>query len=340
MITLRCNGCGQVLNLADNAVGKRVKCRECGSIISIPSEKKPLPVGTKEKNRNGILLSDSRRQFLTRIMPLWVWGVILGCLVVMVIGLGFNLGLRDTWERDHYAEIKSLDDQASRATYSGNAKEGLETYERLFQLVGTRVLKGAARTIVESAKTIYADAQDKYEEQLLASMTPVAEDATVLYRQQEYGQALDKYTLVYNTLIARPVYGNKIKQFFQSVENAKQLTLIEVQKIQEQQRQEEAKRQSELAEQAEQQAERVVEEMRSKLVTKKKYDMLHTDSGSINTSYFQAIRIIGSEGKLIDDTEVGGKANKTYRWENPDGSTMTLMFEDDVLTLKNQEGLK
>ena len=73
----------------------------------------------------------------------------------------------------------------------------------------------------------------------------------------------------------------------------------------------------------------------NKLVTKEKYDKLKT-----GMSYEEVVKIIGWEGEEMSQNEVGGTKTVMYMWQNPDGSNMNAMFQNDKLIQKSQFGLK
>ncbi len=77
------------------------------------------------------------------------------------------------------------------------------------------------------------------------------------------------------------------------------------------------------------------EKKEDRTVTKEEYDKLKT-----GMSYKEVVKIIGFEGEEMSQNEVGGTKTVMYMWQNPDGSNMNAMFQNDKLIQKSQFGLK
>jgi outer membrane protein assembly factor BamE (lipoprotein component of BamABCDE complex) len=71
-------------------------------------------------------------------------------------------------------------------------------------------------------------------------------------------------------------------------------------------------------------------------VTKAKYDQVQT-----GMTLSQVQDIIGKPGELTTEISVPtGGSQAFYHWKNPDGSSMTAIFLNGKLVLKNQINLK
>jgi len=57
------------------------------------------------------------------------------------------------------------------------------------------------------------------------------------------------------------------------------------------------------------------------------------------TTYASLAPLIGP-GELQVSSDSDGIKTESYRWTNPDGSNMSLMFQNDVLVMKSQYGLQ
>ncbi|HXG73164.1 MAG TPA: hypothetical protein VNJ04_21440 [Gemmatimonadaceae bacterium] len=57
-------------------------------------------------------------------------------------------------------------------------------------------------------------------------------------------------------------------------------------------------------------------------------------------SYEEAVRIIGTAGTEASRSNVVGITTLLYSWQNPDGSNMNAMFQNDKLVTKAQYGLR
>ena len=73
----------------------------------------------------------------------------------------------------------------------------------------------------------------------------------------------------------------------------------------------------------------------SEEVTMSKYDQLET-----GMTYAQAESILGKSGEEMSKNELGGTSTVMYMWQNPGGSNMNAMFQDDALVQKAQFGLQ
>lgn len=76
-------------------------------------------------------------------------------------------------------------------------------------------------------------------------------------------------------------------------------------------------------------------EQEDQTVTKEEYDKIKT-----GMSYEEVVKIIGFEGEEMSQNEMGGIKTVMYMWQNPDGSNMNAMFQDNKLVQKAQFGLK
>ena len=58
-------------------------------------------------------------------------------------------------------------------------------------------------------------------------------------------------------------------------------------------------------------------------------------------SYEEIVAILGAEGEIMSETEVGGIKTAMYMWDaNSFGANMNVMVQDDALISKAQFGLK
>ena len=57
-------------------------------------------------------------------------------------------------------------------------------------------------------------------------------------------------------------------------------------------------------------------------------------------SYSQVVDIVGSRGKEMSRTSLGGHTSVTVLWENWDGSNMIVSFSNDRVVTKAQAGLR
>lgn len=76
--------------------------------------------------------------------------------------------------------------------------------------------------------------------------------------------------------------------------------------------------------------------------TLKKFNQIQT-----GMSYSQCSDIMGDPGVLSAENTMQGIPGimptiviKSYSWQNPDGSNLSLMFENDRMNMKAQAGLK
>ncbi len=69
-------------------------------------------------------------------------------------------------------------------------------------------------------------------------------------------------------------------------------------------------------------------------LTKSKFDRLEND-----TSYDEAVKIIGSEGELTRETKTKNYTISSYKWSGKDNAAIYATFRDDKLTGKRQSRL-
>jgi hypothetical protein len=70
-------------------------------------------------------------------------------------------------------------------------------------------------------------------------------------------------------------------------------------------------------------------------ITLDQYNRLYT-----GMSYSEAVSVMGSPGVEGSRNEVGGYVTVGYTWENPDGSNVIVIFQNDQLAQKSQAGLQ
>jgi len=61
---------------------------------------------------------------------------------------------------------------------------------------------------------------------------------------------------------------------------------------------------------------------------------------STGMTYEKVVEILGSNGKVMLEKEIGGTKNIVYMWESERFTNITAMFVDGKLDSKNQIGLK
>ena len=57
------------------------------------------------------------------------------------------------------------------------------------------------------------------------------------------------------------------------------------------------------------------------------------------TTYGDAVTILGRDGKVVSQVELGGVSTIGYSWKNPNGSNIVAIFQNGLLVSKAQAGL-
>ncbi len=70
------------------------------------------------------------------------------------------------------------------------------------------------------------------------------------------------------------------------------------------------------------------------VVTKAEYDQIQN-----GMTYDQVIAIIGARGEERSSSSIAGYTTILYGWNNPNGSNMIAMFQNEKLIQKSQFGL-
>lgn len=264
----KCPNCHSCFNVPLDSKGRKTKCPKCENLFVIQQIPKSIPKPAKSAaNVNLQVEKDFPFQddvHTPSILPLWVWGLFGVFAVIILCIVLWAFVLRDTWEQDHLNEIQQLASQANTAVYSGDAKTGLEVYDRLFNLVGNRTLKGKAKDILTEAQTAYPQAEEKYENGMVESLSPLLAENQKLFdeaRKTYSGLSIQETTArlniihanfdqMLNTATARRPKGKALENFVQRIQNTQQLienTLLEINKkirLAEKQQQEEARQQA------------------------------------------------------------------------------------------------
>lgn len=71
-----------------------------------------------------------------------------------------------------------------------------------------------------------------------------------------------------------------------------------------------------------------------------RFSMSQYDRLSTGIAYSQAQSILGSPGQELSSSDIAGIKTVMYAWQNPDGSNLNAMFQNDQLMMKAQFGLK
>ena len=74
--------------------------------------------------------------------------------------------------------------------------------------------------------------------------------------------------------------------------------------------------------------------------TKSKLTLDKFNKVQTNMSYKEVVKILGSKGKVLSESEVGGIKTVMYQWDGSFGANMNAMFQKDKLISKAQFGLE
>jgi hypothetical protein len=106
-------------------------------------------------------------------VPVWIWGLLGGVVMLLVLILVTSSLLRDTWEVDHLVQIRELEERASALVYKGKRPEALAIYEELFRLIDNREMKTPlGRETIERARTSYDQLKVELEREFKRSSPP------------------------------------------------------------------------------------------------------------------------------------------------------------------------
>jgi hypothetical protein len=233
MIKFNCSSCQRKIGIKDEAVGRKLKCPQCGDILTVPGPSAGDPADEQMKrqtelesrlttNIGAILLSETRRKILTNIMPLWMWFVCLCWLFILVFGLLFYFSFRDTWERDNYEKIKSLSDQALSMSFAKDYDECFKTYDDLFKLVENHRLK-YSEDIISQAKLQYQQTVIDYEHNLLPQLQSQLLSAKQAIQRGDYRYAVKLHDDILKRSGGKEIKTNELKSFLDLVQTQQQL---------------------------------------------------------------------------------------------------------------------
>lgn len=77
-----------------------------------------------------------------------------------------------------------------------------------------------------------------------------------------------------------------------------------------------------------------------KKVDKSKLTLEKFNKIETNMSYKEVVKILGSKGEVMSESEVGGIKSVMYTWKGSLGANMNATFQDDKLISKAQLGLE
>ena len=176
MIKFRCRNCQQKIGVPEEHAGKRGKCPACQAVVIVPqlqTELKPeegfacfssaineesFPVlSTPGQSSQKQQCYNEKKPSAEGSVPKWVWHFAIVAIVCFLSFLFYMFVLRDTWETDNWERIIGYQKDASILIAKGEIRKGINTYDELFALVGTRTLKKSR------LQQVYRDAQGEYE---------------------------------------------------------------------------------------------------------------------------------------------------------------------------------
>ena len=123
IIEYRCTCCGTFLESEGDLAGKEDTCPSCGKVTPVP------------------LQSSVGAIAFFRKVPKWGYIGSTAIVLVVVVSLASWLALRDTWERDHGAELRQMSEATVKFIRDGKPEEGMAKYEAMRSFVGNRTLK-------------------------------------------------------------------------------------------------------------------------------------------------------------------------------------------------------
>lgn len=148
VIKYYCDHCGTFLESAASFAGRQDACPACGKATLVPPE------------------STAGAGVFFRKIPMSVYIGSVTVILAVVVTLGVWLAVRDTWERDHSAEIHQLSKQTILLIHAGNNEKGVANCEAMLALVGDRQL-GDSRLVdaVAKAKSVAEPVREQLLEQ-------------------------------------------------------------------------------------------------------------------------------------------------------------------------------
>ena len=148
IIKYRCARCGAALESEGRLAGKQDTCPSCGKATAVPMHS---TVGSGA--------------FFRRIPKSISIGAA-AFVLLAVASLAAWLALRDTWERDHGAELRRLGEQTIELLRAGKNDAGVAKYESLLAFLGQRQLEDPQlRQVLADAKHLAEPARQQLQEQ-------------------------------------------------------------------------------------------------------------------------------------------------------------------------------
>jgi len=190
-IKYRCARCGRLLESQGSLAGREDTCPACGKAMTVPLQS-----------------TTGARAFL-RKMPKAVHIGTAAALLVAITSLAAWLALRDTWERDHGAELRQMSEQTISLIRAARNEDGVTRYEAMLALVGNRQLEdprlrqvvGNAGRAAESARRQLSEAfrqseQSRREAENLAKLHALESEANAFIGSGDLESGIGKYDLV------------------------------------------------------------------------------------------------------------------------------------------------
>jgi hypothetical protein len=209
-------------------VGAKVKCPQCEQIfravpeVQVESPALPSQMPPSEE------------------VPQWVWKLLVGIGISIVLFFGWYFTLRDTWDFDNRATIETLANRASALARTHEYEESFGTYNQLFALVKDRKLPysedtvAKARLSFEQAKTncqeYIKQRQIEEEQSLLTQLLPITKELDANRLRPRKGMEVCETILARVQSLKRPVRTSELKTFSEQIA-AKKLTFERAAKL-------------------------------------------------------------------------------------------------------------
>lgn len=121
-VQFNCTNCQFPIIMGDKFWGRKVKCKECGEVLVVPS---PASAEAEPASRSRISIE---------FVAIAVGVTVVVCLLAWVVFV------RDTWEQDNRDRILTRLENANMMYLSNQQAEAVAEYEDVLKEIGTRVL--------------------------------------------------------------------------------------------------------------------------------------------------------------------------------------------------------
>ena len=122
-IHVECDDCFREYNVKDEFAGRKIRCKDCGNPILIPSQKK------KSSRANGKNKKKAKQQTVEKHSSSWLIPAIAACILILGLGGGLFFYFSGSAERELYTSLTIMEQKATSFEEQEQYDQAIEKYQ-------------------------------------------------------------------------------------------------------------------------------------------------------------------------------------------------------------------